>query len=401
MRNSYHLYAPGDQFQIDIKYLSAGGEQASESKVVNVADVRGGGFFGKVLILRGEGFVIKTTQPDPWQHFWRIVNWDFKPFPAQQDELSAQIEHLSTQIIHLTLPIVSGGKFYSPRSIGYTLLANGFAQVIEKMSGRGPRFDKAGNEYELFRQAQSELATIALSLGLEAVGQIHPDNPFSMANLWLDESRNRFVWLDTNAAIRHTGWVKPIFYFKFHKRIRNEFGGKELTFNKIHADRFRATLKRKQGEFDEKIYAMIMNYLDLYERLWNRRKVRHENQSFDVENVFLVLRQLALNIVPGIVHALRKTLMCPMQLVFKSRFGHQLRLQSALQALQCGLLSQDEYCQAIDGDRTLLRHCVIRKFIRDLSKISPAGGVGSQLDAQLWLKLGSRIEKILESRQCA
>ncbi|MBI4100362.1 hypothetical protein HY439_01340 [Candidatus Microgenomates bacterium] len=217
-KNPYGEYLTGDEIKFSLQTLQSDGSLRSCDQRIVIRDVRGGGFFGRVIIPEDGGYVIKTSCPDSWHHLWREVNWDFKPFPARVFEIDAQLEHLSTRLIHQVLPRLSGGKFRSPDSFGYTDLPNGFAQVVEKMEGRGPRFDLPKNEFLEFRQAQEELTDLALRLGLEQAGQIHPENPFGMANLWKEKDGHGFIWLDTIPAIPHNGWIKPFFHFKFHKK---------------------------------------------------------------------------------------------------------------------------------------------------------------------------------------
>ncbi|MCJ7739846.1 hypothetical protein MUP32_00830, partial [Candidatus Microgenomates bacterium] len=277
----YHEYLPGDTLLFPLCTFDGQNRIQVETKSVVIEDIRGGGFFGQVLIPGKEDFVVKTSLPDPWHHFWRTVNWDFRDIPARDDETQTQLTHLAVKLIHDVLPIVSNNRFYSPDSLGYTRLATGFAQVVEKLDGRGPRFDLSTNEYDRFRQAQSQLRRIAYSLGLEHVGQIHPDNPFAMANLWFDEKNKQFIWLDTIPAIPHKGWIWPFFNYPFHQKIRDHFDMKEPTFDRIHTDRFRMTIKQWESNFDPGQYAKIMANLELYDELQKRSQRIPEEPQYD------------------------------------------------------------------------------------------------------------------------
>ncbi|OGK15035.1 hypothetical protein A2690_02900 [Candidatus Roizmanbacteria bacterium RIFCSPHIGHO2_01_FULL_39_12b] len=228
---------------------------------VTVGEVKQGGYFGKVIIPVSEGFVIKTPQPGPLQDLMRMPNWRFKEFPHSVDERAAQLEHLSTRLIHEVLPVLTHGKFRSPASYGYTYLGNGYAQLIEKMEGRVLRYDTEVDEYQEFKQAQTELTRLAYSLGLEQVGQIHPNNPFALSNLWKDPNTNTWVWVDVAPAMRHSmGRVFP-----FHKEIQKYFKSPVPTFNQVHTDMFRSVVEAHKDEFGKDRYWRVMRDLELYD----------------------------------------------------------------------------------------------------------------------------------------
>jgi hypothetical protein len=268
----YREFSPGDKLSFDLVTLSPDGEPIKSPVQATIADIRGGGFFGRVFIPEQGNFVIKTSLPDPWHHLWRMINWEFQDLPARTEEVSARLEYLSTKLIHEVLPVVSNGLFCSPDSFGYTKLSTGYAQVVEKMEGRGPRFDLPEKEFKHFRKAQKTLTEMAYSLGLEQAGQIHPNNPFGLANLWYDEKNFRWIWLDTIPAIRHTGYVKPFFRFRFHDEVRKEFSSAEPTFNKIHSDRFIATVAQFKDRFLPSRYKQIMADITLYDNLLRQKE---------------------------------------------------------------------------------------------------------------------------------
>lgn len=503
--NPYCEYLPGDQLSFALKTFSSNGEIETYHQSITIEDLRGGGFFGKVIIPQSEDFVIKTSLPDPWHHFWRIINWDFKPFPAQSDELSAQLEHLSTKVIHLALPALSNNKFCSPDSLGYAQLNTGFAQIVEKMHGRPPRFDRKIDEYKLFRQAQQKLLQIGYNLGLEAVGQIHPDNPFGMANLWFDENRRRFIWLDTIPAIRHTGWVKPFFYFKFHGEVKKEFSSLEPTFNQIHTERFRAELDRNKNLFDEDLYLKLALYLDYYDRVWGNRELACSVEEKQIDAAIKAFAQFAKEIIPELVKFPVRLVIDPVRLTYDEKFRTKFLLSGVEQARKYELITQEEFQEAKEAvvgsyanipdskykyvvlkallpyyfvtsqalnylelslgtaalfaddklllgafavfmgevfpsifryfttrligklsktdlklaallsaipkygpllgpagglaatvENPVLWHATVRSIMGDLSKISPAGGIGSQFEAQLYEMIGRPIEKLAE-----
>ena len=267
-RNLYKEYLPGNNLSFSLRTLKPDGTVNITDQAIVIGDVRGGGFFGRVIIPQDEQFVIKTSLPDPWHHLWRTINWDFRKFPAQTEELAAQTEHLSTRLIHAVLPVLSDGKFYSPDSYGYTGLPTGYGQVVEHIDGRPPRFDLPENEFLLFRNAQQELLELGTKLGLEQVAQIHPDNPFGMANLWFNDKKRILVWLDTIPAIPHKGWVWPAFYFRFHKDVRQRFGQQRPTFNKIHTEAFRQEIKNNRHLFSDDVYEQVLADLNLYDSVY-------------------------------------------------------------------------------------------------------------------------------------
>lgn len=342
----YNEFAPGMKVPFELKSLQQNGEIITSQQSIIIEDLRGGGFFGKVIIPKEMDFVIKTSLPNPWRHFWRIVNWDFKLFPAQSDELSAQLEHLSTRVIHLVLPVLSGGKFYSPNSLGYTELSTGFAQVIEKVNGRGPRFDRTIDEYKLFRESQQELLQLGYSLGLEVIGQVHPDNPFGMANLWFDEQNNRLIWLDTIPAIRHTGWVKPFFYFRFHQDIRREFSQLEPTFNRIRTGRFRRKVDRSRYLFDKDSYNKLARYLDLYDRVWENRERTYSTEERQIGAAIRAFAQFGKDILPEVVKFPIRMLIDPIRLIYNDRFRTEFLLSGVEQARKYGLITEAEFQEA-------------------------------------------------------
>ena len=101
-----------------------------------VEDIRGGGFYGKVMLFENE--VIKTSEPDSWHKLWRHINWELSPFPPQSNKLAAELDFLSGRIINRIVPNLTEGRVITPDSIGYTDLKKiGFAQVIERVHGRG------------------------------------------------------------------------------------------------------------------------------------------------------------------------------------------------------------------------------------------------------------------------
>lgn len=517
-RSPYNEYSPGDKVQFSIRTLKPDGSLATKDHRITIGDIRGGGFFGRVLVPEDEDFVIKTSLPDPWHHLWRTINWDFKPFPAQSNEVAAQLEHLSTRLIHQVLPVLSEGKFYSPDSSGYTHLSTGIAQVVEKMRGRGPRFDLPENEFLKFRTAQKELTIIALNLGLEQAGQIHPDNPFSLANLWWNDEKGVWIWLDTIPAIPHKGWIKPLFHFKFHKDMRHWFYQKATTFNRIHTGYFLTEISRNRHLFSEETFQELKAGLELYDSLREDYERQQKGNRADFSPALrascetakdLIRERFILKILADPkfrqekIETLGKIITDPAYRV--SYFNRSFTLRGIETAFEEGIISQEERQiawemvdgkkdpKALDGKKTLaglqlyyivtgeilnviegsaylqaiftenklqaaalgvfvgwvlpsilrpvstsiigkvtnkdlrvargvsalpkvgsylavpaqlsvdatskadgIWHYTVRSIITHLSKMSPSGsgGLGTQLEAELWEKLGKRLEKL-------
>lgn len=281
-QSPYKEFSPGQKLAFNLKTLGPDGTIVESPHQMIIAEVRSGGFFGKVLIPKDGDYVIKTSLPDAWHHLWRVVNWGFADLPANKDEVAAQIEDLTARIIHRVLPIVSRGKFRTPAPYGYTELATGYAQVKEKMVGRGPRFDLGVDEFTEFRKAQQELFELGLNLGLEQAGQIHPDNPFGMANLWFDPQKQSWIWLDTDPAIPHNGWTWPFFHFKSHGRLRHWFFQKERTFNRIHAGYFLSEIMKYKSLFSDDEFNEVMSDLKLYQNLQEQSASGSTQRDFKV-----------------------------------------------------------------------------------------------------------------------
>lgn len=348
-KTSYKEYTPDQRVTFFLKTLqpknSTSYETTYDKEDIEIDSIRGGGFFGKVLIPKDKEYVVKTSLPDSWHHLWRIVNWDFHPFPAQHNESAAQQEHLATRIIHTVLPIASKGKFYSPNSLGYAWLPTGFAQVVEKVKGRSPRFNTESDEYSKFKKAQQELSELAFNLGLEQVGQIHPNNPFGLANLWFDDKNQRWIWLDTIPAIPHRVHVYPSFRFQFHKEIRDRLNQGELTFNQIHTDKFREYLSTHRQEFPDDIYQQLVDDLSLYEK-FSQRSLAEKNQALEIGPAMKALAVSLLGVAKLPKKILEKTVIDPLMITFKEQYRTHKILEGASQAKQLGLITQEEWRQA-------------------------------------------------------
>lgn len=263
-----------------------------EGSIENIVE---GGFYGKSIILNSQSdvypdFVVKTTEPgSPTKKIGRMANWDGKPFPPQYLEVAAQLDHLSSRITHLAIPEATNGRVISPNSYGYTDLGNlGYAQVLERMRGRGARFDTESNENGKLKAHRKLIWAKGAQMGLESTAQIHPDNPFGKPNVWLSED-GRVIWLDTLPAIPHKEWVFPyywppsnVFKFDFHRDVRDRFNSSDPTFNKIHTDQFRKFLDENQIVTSKE--EEIRFLLDVYD---DRLAVYDEETSQDTRNLII------------------------------------------------------------------------------------------------------------------
>lgn len=249
-----------------------------------VEDIRGGGFYGKVLLFENE--VIKTTEPDAWHKLWRHINWGLSPFPPQSNELAAKLDFLSGKIISKIVPVLTKGSVVVPDSLGYTDLGNiGYGQVIERVYGRGARFDTGHRDNEVFARTRENLWRLGVALGLEQVSQIHPGNPFGKPNLWTNDN-GQMIWLDVLPAIKHTGWVWPAFNFSFHKEISEEIGEGQLTFNRIHTDRLRKYLKLNPEEFSSSDTDELDLYFNTYDQISDKYSLENgrNNRELVIED---------------------------------------------------------------------------------------------------------------------
>lgn len=348
--NPYKQFFPGQSLAFTLHTLNPDGSVCLTDKHVEIDTVRGGGFFGRVLIPRDEEFVIKTSVPDPWHDFWRRANWGLRNFPSQVSETQAKLDYLATNLIADALPIITDGRFYAPHSFGYIRLPNGYAQVIERVHGRGPRFDTADNEYEKFRQTQPILTSTGLNLGLEHTAQIHTDNPFGMANLWKDPENEKWIWLDTLPAIPHTGWVWPLFYFRFHKDVRDWFYPKtnEITFNRVHSDTFLEEIQRNKGLFDRYVHQQVLDNLNLYQQLWEERQLQGKTPRN-----FRALGLAALEsgkVIPETILGIGRTLKTTVRAIFDANLRrilvNDLVLAGTKKALEEGVISKEEFQEA-------------------------------------------------------
>ena len=329
---SFTLYVPEPDGSVTTSY---------EEGIIE--SIKGGGFSGRVYLLKNKPYVLKTSVPDAWHDLWRRINWGFMDFPAQVDETQTKLDHLSTNLIADTLPVLTDSKFLAPYSLGYTELSNGYAQVVERMQGRPPRYDTGNNEFVEFKLAQWTLRQTAYDLGFEQAGQIHEKNPFGMANLYFDPENQRWIWLDTLPAIPHKSWVWPFFYFRFHKDVRDWFyppesGPQQITFNRIHTDRLLHYVTTHRHRFTDEVYQRVMDNINHYEQLLKESQLQPEpvrnfrgvaTASVEiVHDVIPVISSKILDFAKGFV----KIMMDPNRII----------LQGVRNAYNQGIVTEDE-----------------------------------------------------------
>lgn len=345
-RSPYRQFEIGQPLNFPLHTLSPDGTVITNYEEGVIESIKGGGFFGKVLILREKGYVIKTSIPDAWHDLWRRVNWGFEDFPSQVDKTQAQLDHLVTNLIADVLPNVTGGRFYAPRSLGYTKLSNGYAQVVEKMHGRPPRYDRDADEYLEFRKAQKELRQTAYDLGLEQAAQIHENNPFGMANLWKDPERNSWIWLDTLPAIPHKGWVWPLFNFRFHRDVREWFypdNPKTVTFNRIHPDLFLKEITRHVYKFDPEAYQKILDNLTLYRSLWG---VKSKERNKNLKGAATAFVESGSDFASKAKEKTISAVTSPFKVIFDADYRRTVVLEGAKEAHAQNIISENELNEA-------------------------------------------------------
>ena len=260
---------PGSTFQTEITSFSPESGFDTQEFSGQIEDIRGGGFYGKVLMF--EDSVIKTALPDPWHELWRHVNWR-RPFPPQAYETAAILDHLSSTIIEKSMPL---RNIIVPKSYGYTELGSlgfgqdtfgplGFAQLIERVHGRQAKFDKHGRENKDIANARKWIWEIGKVMGFESAAQVHPDNPLGKPNLWLTDDE-QIVWLDVLPAMRHTGFVLPLYSFGFHRDANAAFGRKN-TFNRVHTSRLRSYIQSNPNLYSPSLQEELFWYMEQYDQ---------------------------------------------------------------------------------------------------------------------------------------
>ncbi len=261
-------YKVGEPLVFFLQQLRPDGTVDVQPQHVTINDIKGGGFFGRVLFPKDKDYVIKTTTPESHlKEFLRYANWGLKEFPSRVSEDAAQLDYLSVNLMHDTLSVFSKGKFSTPGSLGYAELPNGYAQLIEKVSGRGPRFDCGENEYARFKVDQAELAELLYESGFEQGAQVSQDNPLGFPNYWWNDDLNQGIAMDNLAAFRlkpTLGFVK----FGFHQDAKDRFypdNPRGVPYNRVHTALLRQKMEKFKDRFNESQYNRILGNISLYE----------------------------------------------------------------------------------------------------------------------------------------
>lgn len=346
-RSPYRQFAVGDDLSLTLNKLDPDGLIATRSVEARIEAIKGGGFFGQVLVLQDLPFVLKTSITTPLRDFLRRLNWGARDFPYQVDERHAQLGQIKTDLIHDAVFAISQGKYYAPKSFGYTQLPGTFAQAVERLYGRPPRYDNHRDEFRLFREAQVELTGIAYRLGFEHVGQIHPDNPFAMANLWWNPILERFEWFDTLPAIPHNGWVWPPCHFGFHDEIRRIFypDTKRTTFDKIHTGKFLWTIEHNRELFDDAVLERIQDNITLYEKLMAEKNSHKSTRNYP--GLAIAGRESAIDFGKGCIAAAKGALRSPIELITNPPSLDEIVLRGVEKALDTGTITKQEFQEAI------------------------------------------------------
>lgn len=256
-------------FDYNIHTILPNGQIITKDKRSVIEEERAGGFFGYARILEDENAIVKGTQPrSRVRKFTRIANWRFHEFPSQVNEQAAQMDFLTSKLLHLVLPTLSEGRFYSPDAVGYTKLNDGYAQVLEKVKGRGPIYLEGMADYEKFKAVQKEMRELEYRQGFEHGAQIDEENPLGLPNLWRDDKNSRWIHMDTLPAFQHVPTF-GIFKFPFHQKARDHFypDSDTVTFNKLHTDAFIAEIKAQGNKFEPQKLKKIIDYAELYKTI--------------------------------------------------------------------------------------------------------------------------------------
>lgn len=290
MSSHRHLERAGirerEPLSFSVRQIEPNGISQTEV-TAGVEGFAGGGFNGSVLLLPNS--VIKTGQPGAVRELLRQWNWPV-PYPSRSSEVAAQLDYVSGRLLHKLVPAVTSSKITVPEALGYTQLPGslGFGQVIERVRGRGPTFLDDGTENQMVRDARRELWEFGVAFGVEHAAQVHPDNPFGKPNVWISEQdpdgQQELIWLDYLPAFRHTGLVKPFFYFAFHKTVRAAFNSDHPTFNRINTETMRSSLREHEAMFSQAELGELEAQLVLYDELWANHT---EHQSGNPRSLFV------------------------------------------------------------------------------------------------------------------
>lgn len=320
-------YKRGQELDFEFKSIDPSGQFCARPMSLEVDRVVGTGFFGSVILPKDKGVVLKMPTPKSrFKEALRYANHGMHEFPDRVFELAAAVNYLNAEIIHRVIPVVSDGVFYTPKPLGYTHLDGGYTQVLEEVSGRGPKYDRNGvGDLPGFKEKQKELKELEYRFGIEQGAQVADDNPAGLPNLWWDEVNNRYIQVDIHPAFL----LKPtlgVIRFGFHEDARRRFypsgedSGK-VPFNRIHTNILRAELLKERGKFSASDYADLLGYLKIYDEL---------RQQYDSEcKTPLALKEATKTAVLGAVEVAKSPIL-----------GVSSKIQMAYDSIRIGGLRQ-------------------------------------------------------------
>lgn len=144
---------PGEKINLVEETITPDGRVISKATEYLVGERLGGGLHGDVYEV-GKDKVIKTSVPTTKilgvpVGLMRKIHWSLRPFPPQTEKVAAQMECVAGKIISTLASVYFEEKegkrpFGVVETKGYTWLDTpnpSFALVIEKVNGRGPRYD--------------------------------------------------------------------------------------------------------------------------------------------------------------------------------------------------------------------------------------------------------------------
>jgi hypothetical protein len=354
--NKDHLLYPdfkiekGQSLAFILNRVNPDGTLISFGQNVKIEKIIGTGFFGEVIFPEDKDFVIKTTTPSsPTKKLLRSANWQLEQFPSQINEDAAILDHLGTHLMHLALKKFSKGKLYSPESLGYTLLPNGYAQVLEKVSGRGPSFFGTYHEYVIFKENQKRAGELLYSLGFEQGSQIDADNPLGLPNFWFDKANKRWVVMDTLAAFQ----LKPtmgLVAFKFHKKAQERFYPDDphaVPYNTVHTEILMDQMSKNKDLFTDEEYEEMISSIVIYREIKGRfdRTFANEKDFKDATKTAIlagkeIFEKLTVGIGKGVVSKVAK--IKPLLKGDVTEFQKNLLLFGVRKAAEKGHISQEQ-----------------------------------------------------------
>ena len=251
-----------------------------------------GGFYGEVFEVADQShgeIIMKSARPYGLIHrLGRLLNWNGRLFPSQISESAAAMDFVSQKIARYFVPAATGVYVPDVYATGF-VPDYGQVQIIERLSGRPPKYDSGFGEYQLLMEKRAAISSLGFELGnVNWAGQAHPDNVFELENLWI--GRDGGVQLvDQLPGIRHKGsflGFRPRL-LGFQMEIRDKLGGGEIAHNEIDTDRHRAALKN-DARFAQLAEKEVAGFLDLYDQLSAEHQRQFEKSTLNQNLTALV-----------------------------------------------------------------------------------------------------------------